>query len=262
MDTLYFVIHDIVVVDVKIMADGLGRFEAELDLDVAFNEFDEEFSNVKENVCEQNTEKVEKREENVKQNSCTLGDENGPSKSFDDEIIDSGSTLVDNEDGEVLSSSDGEGEEKMDLDEKADEDQNSLTGSEMTTTLSDHKSLEKTDDCTFLSPNSVFRNFDKKESLVKDSVDETLKRDYEADSAVLSMESDSSMDDQSWKRKKRARWEEQNNPGTGEEDNIKTSGKFLNGRKNARTKYMSFFITSVAKKTGTFLSPLHTSLKE
>lgn len=210
------------------MADNLERFEAELDLDVTFNEFDEELSIVKESSCEQNTEEVilvEKREENVKQISCTLGDENGPSESFDNEIIDSARTLIDNEEGEVLSSSDGEGEEKMDLDEKADEDQNSLTGSEITTTLSEHKGLEKTDDCTFLSPNSVFRNFNKKESLVEDSVDETLKRDYEADSAVLSMESDSSMDDQSWKRKKRARLEEQSNPGTREGDNINTSGK-------------------------------------
>ena len=234
MDTLYFAIHEVMVVDVKIMADSLERFEAELDLDVTFNEFDEELSNVKENGCEQNTEKVilvEKREENVKQNSCTLGDENGLSQSFDNEIIESARTLVDNEEGEVLSSSDGEDEEKMDLDEKADKDQNSLTGSEMTTTLSEHKGLEKTDDCTFLSPNSVFRNFNKRESLVEDSVDETLKRDYEADSAVLSMESDSSMDDQSWKRKKRARLEEQSHPGTVEGDNFKTSGKFLKWQK-------------------------------
>ena len=189
------------------MADDLERCEAEIDLDVTFNEFDEDFGN----FSEESHQAIAKK--------LISGDNRQDSKHFPcrhanvhvggvgesgvtDEAGNSTKVEEDGEEGEVSSSNEDEAFEKMDCDEGNGKEIKSFSQR----SEEDVKKLEK---FTFLSPNSVFKESDKKGNLDEDlKTWRSLKRDCEEDSVMLSLDSDNSMDDQSWKRHKRARLEE------------------------------------------------------
>ena len=187
------------------MADDPGRFEA-IDLDVTFNEFDEEVGVFSEKSRGNNVEKLlaDGSGQDTKSILCIApnGNEFVESGIRNETTVGAGNFKV--EEGEISSSSENEGVEKMDCDEESGKEVKSLSPN---LTKSAEES-EKSENVTFLSPSFVFKECDKKESLEEELASCTPKRDYDTESTMLSMESDNSMDDQSWKRHKRARLEQ------------------------------------------------------
>lgn len=196
------------------MADDHERFEAEIDLDVSFNEFDEELSESNEGNCDPNVEAVitNDKETNTKQHSsifnftkdtCELAEDVIPNVSHRN-CTGNEKNLVNMEDGEISVSSDSEDGEKMDFDQGIGVGLNPV----QTATNSAETSKETTaDNFTFLPPSSVVENLNKNERLNEEFMSDTTKCVDETESANVSMESDNSMDDQSWKRHKRAKLE-------------------------------------------------------
>jgi len=196
------------------MADDHERFEAEIDLDVSFNEFDEELSESNEGNCDPNVEAVitNDKETNTKQHSsifnftkdtCELAEDVIPNVSHGN-CSGNEKNLVNMEDGEISVSSDSEDGEKMDFDQGIGVGLNPV----QTATNSAETSKETTaDNFTFLPPSSVVENLNKNERLNAEFTSNTTKCVDETESANVSMESDNSMDDQSWKRHKRAKLE-------------------------------------------------------
>ena len=196
------------------MADDQERFEAEIDLDVSFNEFDEEVSDFNEGNCDPNVEAVvtNDKETNTKQHSsittftndtCELAKDAIPNISSEN-CTDNENNLVNIEDGEISISSDDEDDEKMDFDQGVDLN----PVHDQTATKSTEPSKETTtDNSTFLPPSSVVANLSKSEPLNEMFLSDIAKYVDETESANVSMESDNSMDDQSWKRHKRAKLE-------------------------------------------------------
>ena len=217
---------------VLIMADDQERFEAEIDLDVSFNEFDEELSDFNEGNCDPNVEAVvtNDRETNTNQHSsnttftkdtCELGEHDIPNASSEN-CTHNDNNLVNIEDGEISISSDDEDGEKMDFDQEIGVvDMNPV----QTGTKSAEPSKEMTtDNFTFLPPSSVGENLNKNEPLNEEFMSDTAKCVEETESANVSMESDNSMDDQSWKRHKRAKLE-RGSQETGQEEKDCGKGK-------------------------------------
>lgn len=189
------------------MADDPGRFDAEIDLDVTFNEFDEELGVFSERSRECNAEKLiaDGGGRGTKPIPCRASNGNVFVESgVTNETTDGAGNSTRVEEGEISSSSEDEDGEKMDYDEESGKELKSLS---QNLTKSAEES-EKSENVTFLSPNFVFKECDKKESLEEELASCIPKMDYDAESAMLSMESDNSMDDQSWKRHKRARLEQ------------------------------------------------------
>ena len=216
---------------VLIMADDQERFEAEIDLDVSFNEFDEEVSDFNEGNCDPNVEAVatNDKETNTKQHSsittftndtCELAKDAIPNVSSEN-CTDNENNLVNIEDGEISISSDDEDDEKMDFDQGVDLN----PVHDQTATKSTEPSKETTtDNFTFLPPSSVVANLSKSEPLNEMFLSDTAKYVDETESANVSMESDNSMDDQSWKRHKRAKLEHGSQE-TGQEETNYGKGK-------------------------------------
>lgn len=175
------------------MADDLERCEAEIDLDVTFNEFDEDFGNFSKDSHQTIAKKLiagDNRQDSRQANGGGA-DEAGNSTKVED----------DGEEGEVSSSNEDEVFEKMDCGEG--------NGKEIKSFSEEDVKKLKLEKFTFVSPNSVSKESDIKGNLEEDlKTWRSLKRDCEEDSVMLSMDSDNSMDDQSWKRHKRARLEE------------------------------------------------------
>jgi len=200
------------------MADDQERFEAEIDLDVSFNEFDEEFSEFNEGNCDLNLEAAitNEKETNIKQHSSIINFAKDTGELAKDvklvpnvsngNCTDNESNLVNIEDGELSVSSDDEDGEKMDFDQGIGADLNPVE----TATKSAEVSKEMTaDSFTFLPPSSVMENLNKNESLNEEFMSDTAKcvDGTEGANVEQTMESDNSMDDQSWKRHKRAKLE-------------------------------------------------------
>lgn len=190
------------------------RFEEEIDLEVTFNEFDEELSEYNERNLIESEEKGPKDSkqgeyrdnifandaclplnETVKKHSVTNGNH-----------TEDMSNVGESEEGEVLSSSDDEGGEKMDFDE--DPDEKPVSKSKFTSGEGNRKGtlIAKTI-VKFLPPDSTEGEGSKLESTTQELMKGTINSIDEAEREMLSMESDNSMDDQSWKRHKRARME-------------------------------------------------------
>ena len=190
------------------MADDAGRFEAEIDVDVSFNEFDVELCNFNERRGKNNEERItaDDNRHDTKLISHRAANECEPRATKCTGATECAPNLqvMKEEDGEISSSSDDEGDEKMDCDEETAIDLNTVSHESKKSA----EDSEKTDNFTFLSPNSVFKDFGKKECLEENFASGACKRDYETESAILSMESDNSMDDQSWKRQKRPKLEQ------------------------------------------------------
>lgn len=199
------------------MADEQERFEAEIDLDVAFNEFDEELSDFRARDCDANKKTTStnyKRKDNRQHDHASIA--NVPISCKDTIIKEPSVTngsYTDNvpklakiEDGEISSASDGEDNEKMDCDEEIGVNLNPVSLKTAKISVEDGK---ETNSFTFLPPSSVAEESSKKEKELLDEefMSDTAKFVGETESAILSMESDYSMDDQSWKRHKRARLE-------------------------------------------------------
>ena len=190
------------------MADDAGRFEAEIDVDVTFNEFDDELGDFSEARSEPSVEKVfaETHRQNVKHTAHSAANGRDSVEFGVTESTDGARKLTNVEEGELSGSSDDEDVEKMDCDEETDKELKTV--SRKLTKSDEDLQQQKTDNFTFLSPNSVFKEYENKECLQEELVSSQPKKDCEGESAILSMESDSSMDDQSWKRHKRARLEQ------------------------------------------------------
>ena len=206
------------------MADDPGRLEAEIDLDVTFNEFEEELGIFSEKSGEHNAEKLiaDGSGQDTKPIPCRAsnGNEFHVESGVTNETTDGAGNSTRVEEGEISSSSEDEGVEKMDCDEECGKELKSLS---QNLTKSAEES-EKSENVTFLSPNFVFKESDKKDSLEEELASCTPKMDFDAESAMLSMESDNSMDDQSWKRHKRARLEQVSH-GTDEGNSKDRKGK-------------------------------------
>lgn len=199
---------------VHIMADDQERFEAEIDLDVSFNEFDEELSEFSEGNCDANVEAAvtNEKQKNTKQHSnttnftkdvCELNKDVIPNVTHGN-CTDNEKKLAKIEDGEISISSDDESGEKMDFDEGIG------VGFNLVQKASKSAEASKetiTDNFTFLPPSSVVEKCDKNEPLDEEFMSDTAKRVDETESTNVSMESDNSMDDQFWKRHKRAKLE-------------------------------------------------------
>ena len=194
------------------MADDQERFEAEIDLDVSFNEFDEEVSDFNEGNCDPNVEAVvtNDKETKTKQHSSITtftNDRCELAKHFihhvsSENCTDNDKNLVNIEDGEISISSDDEDDEKMDFDQGVD-----LNPVQAATKSAEPFKETTTDNFTFLPPSSVVENLNKNEPLNEEFMSDTANCVDETESANVSMESDNSMDDQSWKRHKRAKLE-------------------------------------------------------
>ena len=196
------------------MADDQERFEAELDLDVSFNEFDEELSEFNEGNCDPNLEAAIANGKETKQHSSIATFTKDTCEHTEDIIpnvsngncTDNEKHLLNIEDGEISVSSDDEEGEKMDFLEGIAADLNPV----QTATKSAEACASKEmtiDNFTFLPPSSVVENLNKNEPLNEEFLSDTAKRVVETESVNVSMESDNSMDDQSWKRHKRAKLE-------------------------------------------------------
>ena len=220
---------------VLIMADDQERLEAEIDLDVSFNEFDEELSEFNEGSCDPNVEAVvtNDRETNTKPNNippsqlsprktpCELAKHCVIPNVSSENCTDNEKYLVNIEDGEICISSDDEDGEKMDFDQGIGVDMNPVQPG----TKSAEPSKEMTtDNFTFLPPSSVVENLNKNEPLNEEFMSDTTKCVDETESANVSMESDNSIDDQSWKRHKRAKLERGSRE-TGQEEKDYGKGK-------------------------------------
>lgn len=186
------------------MADDQERFEAEIDLDVSFNEFDEELDEFQQENCIAHTETTitnnnQKDNKQCELHACelTVKEPNITNGNYTENV----ENLAKTEDGEISESSEGEKDEKMDCDEEIGVNLNSIQ--KTTKPAEESNETVSTSSFTFLSP--------RKESSKEKFLDEELMRDatkcVETESVNLSMESDSSMDDQSWKRHKRAKLE-------------------------------------------------------
>ena len=195
------------------MADDHERFEAEIDLDVFFNEFDGEFSEFNEGNCDANVEAAvtigkqtnttqQSSIKNVTKDTCELPKDVIPNVSC---FTDNEKNLVNIEDGEISISSDDEDGEKMDFDDSLGEGLNPV----QTATKSAEATKETiVDNFTFMPPSSVVEKCDKYEPLNEEFMSDTAKCVDETESANMSVESDNSMDDQSWKRHKRVKLED------------------------------------------------------
>lgn len=188
----------------------LKRFEEEIDLEVAFNEFDDELFEYNERNLNNSEEKGPKdskqgeyKDDMFANDACHHQNETIKKHSVTNENHTGGMPIVGtSEEGEVLSSSDDEGEEKMDFDEDLDE--KPVTKSNFT--LGDEGTIAKTI-FKFLPPDSTEGEGSKMGSKAQELTKGTVASIDEAEREMLSMESDNSMDDQSWKRHKRARME-------------------------------------------------------
>ena len=188
------------------MFDNMADVEG-IDLGVAFNEFDEELGDCGKNCRENSKEDLiddDIKQKDVKHVACFVASEGVLSMANSNSTSDDAGNLTRVEDGEISSSSEDECVEKMDCDEENGKDQ-------MLFLQQSAKSAEGFKNFTFLLPNSVFTVGDKKEHFEHDSLSDPADRACESESAVISMESDNSMDDQSWKRHKRARLEDVSN---------------------------------------------------
>lgn len=219
--------HEPAVVD--IMADDQERFEGEIDLVVSFNEFDGEFSEFNEGNYDANVEAAVTigKQKNTTQQSSITNVNKGPCELPEDVIpnisycTDNEKNLVSIEDGEISVSSDDEDGEKMDFEDSLGEGLNPV----QTATKSAEASRETiVDNFTFMPPSSVVETCDKNEPLNEEFMSDTAKCVDETESANMSVESDNSMDDQSWKRHKRVKLEE-GSLETGEEEKNYGKGK-------------------------------------
>ena len=185
------------------MADDQERFEAEIDLDVSFNEFDEELDEFQQENCIAHTETTitnnnRKDSKQCELHACelTVKEPNITNGNYTENV----GNLAKTEDGEISESSEGEKDEKMDCDEVIGVNLNSI---QKKTKPAEDSNETVTSSFTFLPPS--------KESSNEEFLDEAFMRDatkcVETESVNLSMESDNSMDDQSWKRRKRAKLE-------------------------------------------------------
>ncbi|KAJ7392167.1 hypothetical protein OS493_013539 [Desmophyllum pertusum] len=221
------------------MADCVQeRFEAEIDLDVAFNEFDEELSDFRARNCDANkktTSTNDKRKDIRQHDRASIANVSISCKEQLEPSITNGSytdnvpKLAKIEDGEISSASDGEDNEKMDCDEEIGVNLNPVSLKTAKISVEDGK---ETNSFTFLPPSSVAEESSKKEKELLDEefMSDTAKFVGETESAILSMESDNSMDDQSWKRHKRARLEKSSHEPVEEKKKHEKDGDRVNRR--------------------------------
>ena len=217
------------------MADDQERFEAEIDLDVSFNEFDEELSEFNEGNCDPNVEAAitnDKETNSKEHSSITTLTEDACEVAKDVKLTPNVSNgnctnnernLVNTEDGEISVSSDDEDGEEMDFDQGIGIDLNPVERATKSAEVSKEMNAES---FTFLPPSSVVENLNKNKTLSEEFMSDTAKCVDETESANVSMESDNSMDDQSWKRHKRAKLEH-GSLATGQEEKNNGKGKAL-----------------------------------
>lgn len=191
------------------------RFEEEIDLEVTFNEFDDEFSEYSErklDETEENSRKDSKQGEypnNIFFNdACNLQNETVKTHSVTngnhaEDMLNMGRS----EEGEVLSSSEDEDGEKMDFDEELDNDLKAVTTANFTSGGSNIQGTLETTTYKFLPPDSGEGEGSKIETASQELIKDTVRSVDVTEREILSMESDNSVDDQSWKRHKRARLE-------------------------------------------------------
>ena len=193
------------------MADDEERFEAEIDLDVSFNEFDEELHECQEENFNANVKTIttNNNKKDIKQHAGVTSDpipcKDTCKLAIEDINITNGNCtdIGKTEDGEISGSDEGEDGEKMDCEEEIGVDLNDVQ--KTTKPFQDSKETV-TNNFTFVTPSSVVDECSKKELLDEEFMPDATKC-VDTDSANLSMESDNSMDDQSWKRNKRAKLE-------------------------------------------------------
>lgn len=217
------------------MADDEERFEAEIDLEVSFNEFDEELSEFQEESCVANVETTitNNNQKDTKLHASITNDpisckDTGRLAIKESNVTNGNCTdfnsvpnLANTEDGEISGSSDSEDGEKMDCEEEIGVDLN--PGQKTAKSAEDFKETI-TSSFTFLPPSSVVEECSKQELLDEEIMSDTSKCVETELSANISMESDNSMDDQSWKRHKRAKLEHGSQE-TGEEKKNYGKGK-------------------------------------
>lgn len=172
--------------------------EEGLSLEVGYNEFDEEPDDGSEQ-CRANSA-VDVRDD-INQNDVKhareVAREGEPSKERNNySTLDYAGNLTKNEDGEISNSSDDENVEKMDVEEENEEKRN-LFSPESQKAAADFANF------SFLPHN-------KSENFERETVSGEEIGDYESEGAKC-MGSDISMDDQSWKRHKRAKLEDVSN---------------------------------------------------
>ena len=192
-----------------------GRFEEEIDLEVTFNEFDDEFSEYSErklDETEENGRKDSKQGEypnNIFFNdACNLQNETVKTHSVTngnhaEDVLNMGRS----EEGEVFSSSEDEGGEKMDFDEELNNDLKAVSTANFTSGGSNIQGTLETTTFKFLPPDSGEGEGSKIETASQELIKDTVRSVDVTEREILSMESDNSVDDQSWKRHKRARLE-------------------------------------------------------
>ena len=179
--------------------------EEGLSVEVGYNEFDEEPDDGSEQ-CRDNSA-VDVRDD-INQNGVKhareVAREGEPSKErINYSTLDYAGNLTKNEDGEISNSSDDENVEKMDVEEEHDEKGN-LFSPESQKAAADFKNF------SFLPHNSALKVDNKSENFELETVSSEDIGDYESESAICAG-SDLSMDDQSWKRHKRAKLEDVSN---------------------------------------------------
>ena len=176
-----------------------------LSLEVAFNEFDEELDDCSE-PCGENSALDVRVSGDINQNEVKLACEvarKGEPLAETNSTLDSAGNLTKIEDGEISYSSEDQNVEKMDIEEENNEKGN-LSLPESPKPAADFKSF------TFLPPNPALKVDNESEKFERETISGEAIEDYGSEGATY-MESDHSLDDQSWKRHKRAKLEDVSN---------------------------------------------------
>ena len=179
--------------------------EEGLSLEVGYNEFDEEPDDGSEQCRDNNAVDVRDdiNQKDVK-HACQVPREGEPSTERNNySTLDYAGNLTKIEDGEISNSSEDENVEKMDVEEENDGKGN-LFSPESQKAAADFKNF------SFLPHNSAIKVDKKTENFEPETVSGEDIGDYESEGA-LCVGSDISMDDQSWKRHKRAKLEDVSN---------------------------------------------------
>ena len=197
------------------------RFEAEIDLGVSFNEFDDELSELSERNGDDTdkTNQKDMKRQNVGtandpmflDDTCKLLVQNETVKTHrvtNGNYTENVPSVAKTEEGEVPSSSDDEDGEKMDFDEELVVDLNTVSQETAKSAESNAEETKEIATFKFLPPGSAMEECSKTDTTEEELMSDTAKSIDEAEREILSMESDNSMDDQSWKRHKRARLEQ------------------------------------------------------
>lgn len=176
-----------------------------LSLEAAFNEFDEELDDCSE-PCGENSALDVCVSGDINKNEVKLACEvarQGEPLAETNSTLDSAGNLTKIEDGEISNSSEDQNVEKMDIEEENNEKGN-LSLPESPKPAADFKSF------TFLPPNPALKVDNESEKFERETKSGEAIEDYGSEGATY-MESDHSLDDQSWKRHKRAKLEDVSN---------------------------------------------------